>query len=261
MWEKLAQLTKEYRSLNLHEVVDYEKFCMMSVMWHSTKIEGCSLSETDTRVLLEMDITAKGKPLKDHLMLKDHFAAFSFIAEQARSKRMMSPAFIREVGALVMKNTGELVNTVLGSFDTSRGDFRIVQVYVDQKYFPDFSKVDSLINQFCDDFNRKVNKVEGNEILRLAADIHYNFVNIHPFGDGNGRTTRLLMNYVQMYHQQPLIKIFTEDRTEYIDSLNATEAQNNPEIFRNFICSEQIKFLKLEIEKYRGLSTGFNLIQ
>ena len=78
--------------------------------------------------------------------------------------------------------------------------------------------------------------------MKLAADVHYNFVNIHPFGDGNGRTSRLLMNYIQLYHNEPLIKIFTEDRTEYIDALNETEEKENLEIFREFIGKQETKF-------------------
>ncbi len=71
MWDKLNRITGEYKRMNLQDVLDYEKFCIISIMWHSTKIEGCSLSETDTRVLLEYNITASGKPMKDHLMIKD----------------------------------------------------------------------------------------------------------------------------------------------------------------------------------------------
>ncbi len=82
MWTELNRLNNEYKSLNLQDVIDYEKFCIISIVWHSTKIEGCSLTETDTKVLLENDITAGGKPLKDHLMIKDHFDAFQFIKEQ-----------------------------------------------------------------------------------------------------------------------------------------------------------------------------------
>ena len=67
MYKKLNILVKEYKNLNLQEVIDYEKFCIISIVWHSTKIEGCSLTETDTKVLLENDITAAGKPLSDHL--------------------------------------------------------------------------------------------------------------------------------------------------------------------------------------------------
>ncbi len=260
MWGDLDKLNKEYKNLNLQEVLDYEKFCIISIVWHSTKIEGCSLTETDTKILLENGLTAAGKPLQDHLMIKDHFAAFQFIQEQAKLKRKLSVEFIQEIAAYVMKNTGSFTNTALGSFDTSKGDLRLAQVYVDKKYFPDLKKVPSLIAQLCTSINQKIDAVKGTEILKLAADIHYNFVNIHPFGDGNGRTARLLMNYIQLYHNEPLIKIFTEDRAQYIDALNETEEKENLEIFREFIAEQEIKFLQAEIEKYKKLNKGFMLM-
>ena len=241
MWEDFYKINQQYKSLNLQNVIDYEKFCMISILWHSTKIEGCSLTETDTRVLLENDITAAGKPLKDHLMIKDHFAAFQFINEQAKLKRKFSIEFIREIGGLVMKNTGSFINTVSGNFDTSRGDLRLAQVYVEKKYFPDFRKIPALLDQFCISVNERIDLINETDILKLAADVHYNFVNIHPFGDGNGRTARLLMNYIQLYHNEPLVKIFTEDRVEYINALNETEEKENPEIFREFVGKQQIK--------------------
>ena len=137
---------------------------------------------------------------------------------------------------------------------------RLAQVYVDKKYFPDFKKVRSLLEQLCKSVNEKIDTVNDIEILKLAADIHYNFVNIHPFGDGNGRTARLLMNYVQLYHNESLIKIFTEDRTEYIDALNETEEKENLEIFREFIGKQETKFLKAEIDKHKKLNKGFMLM-
>lgn len=253
-------IKKQYLELNLQNVIDYEKFCMISIVWHSTKIEGCYLTETETKVLIENDITAAGKPLKDHLMIKDHFSAFQFIKEQAKGKRKLSVDFIKEIGALVMKNTGGFTKTVLGNFDTSKGDIRLAQVYVDKKYFPDYKKVPTLLEQLCKSVNERIDTVKEEEIIKLSADIHYNFVNIHPFGDGNGRTARLLMNYIQLYHNEPLIKIFTEDRAEYIDALNQTEEQENLDIFREFIINQELKFLKAEIEKYKKIDKGFMLM-
>ena len=230
--------------------IDYEKFCMISIVYNSSKIEGCSLTETDTRILLEHDITAQGKPLTHHLMVKDHYAAFLMIKEAAKIRRQLSVDFIKETNALVMKSTGGYVSTLSGDFDTSKGDLRLAQVYVDKKYFPNFSKVMGLLQILISDINNRINDVTGADIVRLAADIHYHFVNIHPFGDGNGRTARLLMNYIQLYHKEPLIKIFTEDRAEYINSLNETEEKENPSVFRDFICRQQIKFYEQELEKF-----------
>jgi len=260
MWKELEILRKEYLELGLSKAIDYEKFSMISIIYNSTKIEGCSLTENDTKLLLENDITAKGKPLTDHMMVKDYYLAFMFLKETAKQKQKISIDLIKQVAGLVMKNTGGLVNTVSGTFDTSLGDLRKTQVYVDKKFFPDFSKVESLLINLIDKINKRLDKVSNNEILKLSADMHYNLVNIHPFGDGNGRTSRLMMNYIQMYHKEPLIKIFTEDRAEYIDALNKTEELNDVSIFRNFICSQQIKFYKAEIAKFKRKDNGFSLM-
>ncbi len=260
MWNELNKIKQDYLQLNLHNVLDYEKFCMISIVWHSTKIEGCALTETDTKVLLDKDITAAGKPLRDHLMIKDHFEAFQFIKEQAKLKRKLSIDFFKEIGALLMKNTGGITNTALGSFDTSKGDLRLAQVYVDKKYFPDNKKVPTLLDQLCNSVNDKIDNVSNEDVIKLASDIHYNFVNIHPFGDGNGRTARLLMNYIQIYHKEPLVKIFTEDRVQYIDALNEAEEKENLGIFRKFIAEQQIKFLEAEIDKFKKLDKGFSLM-
>ncbi|HPW78281.1 MAG TPA: Fic family protein [Bacteroidales bacterium] len=260
MWKELDILRKEYLGLGLSEVIDYEKFSMISIVYNSTKIEGCSLTENDTKLLLENDITAKGKPLTDHMMVKDHYSAFMFLKEISKQKQKISVDLIKKVAGLVMKNTGGIVNTMAGSFDTSAGDLRKAQVYVDRKYFPDFLKVENLLIKLVENVNQRIDTVSESEILKLSADIHYNLVNIHPFGDGNGRTSRLMMNYIQMYHNEPLIKIFTEDRAEYIEALNKTEELGDISIFRDFICSQQIKFYNAEIAKFKRKDKGFYLM-
>ena len=261
MWPELNNNRKKYLKMELQNILDYERFCMISIIYHSTKIEGCSLTETDTKVLLEKDITAKGKPLKDHLMVKDHYNAFLFLKEEANKKCKLTTEFLQETCSLLMKNTGEVINSISGSFDTSKGDLRRVQVYAGSKYFPDFKKVSGLLEYLFENVNKKIDSVSNeNDILRLASDLHFNLVNIHPFSDGNGRISRLFMNYVLMYHKQPYVKIFTEDHTDYIDALNETEEKDDISVFRNFICNQQNKFFVLEIEKYSKSVNGFNLM-
>jgi Fic family protein len=186
---ELEKYRNEYLSLNLNDNINYEKFSMISIVYNSTKIEGCSLDENDSRLLIENNITAKGKPLADHLMVKDHFDAFLFIKAQAEKKRKLSVDFLKEVAALVMKNTGGPVKTISGEFDSSKGDLRLAQVYAGLKYFPEFSKVPILLEKLWKTINEKIDLVEGVEILNLSADLHYNLVNIHPWGDGNGRVS------------------------------------------------------------------------
>jgi hypothetical protein len=68
------------------------------------------------------------------------------------------------------------------------------------------------------------------------------------------------MNYIQLYHGEPLIKIFTEDRAEYIDALNNTEKLQDLDIFRDFICRQQIKFFEAELDKFNRSKSGFTFL-
>jgi len=103
--------------------------------------------------------------------------------------------------------------------------------------------VPELLKNLFENVNERIDVTyDENEILKLSADLHYNLVNIHLFGDGNGRLSRLFVNYILMYHEQPYVKIFTEDRAEYIDALVETEEKEDLSIFRDFICKQQNKF-------------------
>ncbi len=127
--------------------------------------------------------------------------------------------------------------------------------------FLDYKKVPDLVVEFISNINTKLGQnLDDDDVLNLASDAHYNLVNIHPFADGNGRLSRLIMNYILMYFNQPFVKIFTEDRLEYIDALNKTEENEDLKIFRDFTSSQQIKFFKNEIEKFQNSKKGFNLI-
>jgi Fic family protein len=74
-------------------------------------------------------------------------------------------------------------------------------------------------------------------------------VSIHPFGDGNGRVSRLLMNYILEYHKQPLALIFSEDKADYFQALENSREQESLTPFRNFMYAQQTKFFEQEIAK------------
>jgi len=248
--ENVIQLLEKYNKLDIQQAINWEKYNLYSIVHHSTSIEGASLTEIETQLLLDEGITAKGKPLLHHQMQKDHYNALLFVLDSAREKVPFTPDFLKQVTARVMKNTGSIHNTALGSFDTSKGDFRLLNVYAGETRFVDFSKVPELIQQFCSELNTAISQeIKKEEALILSFDAHFNLVSIHPFEDGNGRVSRLVMNYIQFYHSLPLCNVFKEDKAEYVKALVDTRESNDIEIFRSFMLSQYIKMLEAEISK------------
>ena len=104
-----------------------------------------------------------------------------------------------------------------------------------------------------------------NEQLNLSFDAHFNLVSIHPFYDGNGRTSRLLMNYIQRFFELPLAIVFNESKADYIQALIDARAKNDLEIFRSFMRDEYAKYLLSEIQKFEEMNkpkkgNGFKLM-
>jgi len=90
-------------------------------------------------------------------------------------------------------------------------------------------------------------------------------LSIHPFYDGNGRTSRLLMNYIQAFYDLPIAIVHSNAKAEYIQSLVDTRKKNDIQIFRDFMVSEYTALLENEIRKYEEIAQpkkgkGFNLL-
>jgi Fic family protein len=104
-----------------------------------------------------------------------------------------------------------------------------------------------------------------NQQLNLSFDAHFNLVSIHPFYDGNGRTSRLLMNYIQRYLHLPLAIVFSESKAEYIKALIDARAKDDIEVFRSFMREEYARYLQSEIQRFEEMTKpkkgkGFNLM-
>ncbi|MBL4753816.1 MAG: Fic family protein [Flavobacteriales bacterium] len=109
-----------------------------------------------------------------------------------------------------------------------------------------------MVDDFCSWANNQLNKVKTTEeIFNLAADAHYKLVSIHPFIDGNGRTSRAIMNYMQLRFTKPLIILSQDNRFEYYKALQRTRKEEDISIIRTFIMDEHTPNLEHEIEKVK----------
>lgn len=253
--EKVLALIQQYQSLEFDTIIDYEKFNDYAIVHHSSSIEGSTLTVNETRLLLEEDITPKGKPLSHTLMTKDHYVALKFVLDEAESSNPIKPLFINSINALVMKNTGGIYNTILGQVDASKGEYRKGNVSAGSSYFPSYDKVISLTTDLVNQLDQKLLTVKSKtEILELSFAAHFNLVSIHPFYDGNGRTSRLLMNYIQRRFKLPLAIVYKEDKAEYFNALQESRKLENIAPFNLFMYQQYEKYLVEEINQYQEIN-------
>ncbi|WP_052496335.1 Fic family protein [Pedobacter lusitanus] len=251
---------------NLKRVRRNKGLFLISIAHHSTKIEGSILTELETRVLLEDGLTPGNKALNDSLMVTDHYAALQFALKEARAKRPLSVELLQEINSLVIRNTGSVYNTMPGTVDARDGEFRKGNVVGGDMYFPNYDKVVSLVNDMVEKIKRLMKKsLKLVDQINLSFDTHFNLVNIHPWYDGNGRTSRLMMNYVQAFYDLPLAIVHNESKPKYITALNESLDKDDIKIFREFMGKEYEQLLKVEIKKIEDMDKpkrgkGFTLM-
>ena len=245
---KLENLVTEYKKA-MQGQVDLEKLTRFAITYHSTAIEGSTLTEGQVYNLLDLDIPAKNKPFSEQQMVIDHQKALIFALRKAKEKAPLTEKLIKEIGALVMKNTGSVYNTMLGTFDSTKGDYRLLDVFAGARRFPNSSKVPALMKTLVNEVNGKLKTVKTfSEKCELAFEIHFRFISIHPFADGNGRTTRLLMNYILAMFDLPIFYVFKNSRISYIQALERARETENPAVFYKFMYRQYQKFIEKEMK-------------
>ena len=268
---RFLDVLNEYHSLGIAEQIDYQKFYLYSLITHSTAIEGSTVTEVENQLLFDEGITAKGRSLQEQMMNLDLKAAYEHSMQLARKHADFSVEMLKALSALVMKNTGSQYNTPQGSFDASRGDLRLLGVTAGtggQSYM-NFQKVPAKLAEFCQLTNERRRQLMDTDDLMgqylLSFDAHCQLVTIHPWADGNGRMSRLVMNHLQYEFGLVPVKIVKEDKADYIQALIETRRQESLEPFREFMLEEHIRNLSKEIKEYKQsqndpINIAFDLI-
>jgi Fic family protein len=264
----LLHIIDRYKKLDLSKVIDYERFSRYSISHHSTAIEGSTLTAVETQVLLSDGITPTGKPLEHSLMVTDHHAALLIALDAVSHRQKVTEAFIQKLNAAVMQRTGAVYETPLGRVNAAEGEYRKGNVFAGNHYFVGYDKVPGLMTQLVQEIEKR-RMAGGNalEMLTLSFDAHYQLVTIHPFYDGNGRTSRLLMNFLQAAAGLPLAIVRTEDKAAYIEALVRTRKEENINIFRAFMeeryatqLTQEMSRFQQEIKEPKDQGRGFNFL-
>lgn len=254
---ELLDVLKAYRELGISEQIDYQKFYLYSIITHSTAIEGSTVTEVENQLLFDEGIAAKGKPMVEQLMNLDLKRAYEQSIQWAGEHRPFSIEMLKALSALVMRNTGSVYSTLMGEFDSSKGDLRLVGVTAGAggRSYMNYQKVPKKLQEFCEMVNERRNALiqapNDAEAYLLSFDAHNILVTIHPWVDGNGRMSRLIMNYLQFEFGLIPTKMLKEDKADYIEALNRSREEDSMLPFRQFMLQEHIRNLRQEMEVYK----------
>lgn len=253
---QLLDVLKEYQSLGIAEQIDYDKFYLYSIITHSTAIEGSTVTEIENQLLFDEGITAKGRTLQEQMMNLDLKAAYEKSRTLATHHVPITIDLLKSLAAIVMKNTGSNYKTVLGDFSSANGDLRLLNVRAgtEGKSYLNFQKVPARLKEFCEWLNEERSKLERGNVIdayALSFDAHFRLVTIHPWADGNGRMSRLLMNHLQFDYQLIPMKVMKEQKAEYIQALVNAREQDDISVFLRVMFDLHIRNLQQEIEQFR----------
>lgn len=222
--EKL-KLLNSFRPLPISAVKKLKERFEIEMTYNSNAIEGNSLTLKETFLVINEGLTIKGKPLKDHLEAKDHKEALDYLYElvEKDKKHTFSEMLIRSLNQIVTKNTDR----------EWAGRYRNSGVIIggaDHKP-PESIDVPGLMQAMIKWVSGNKNKLHP---VELASIMHHKLVYIHPFFDGNGRTSRLTMNIILMQSGFPLVIVLKNDRKKYYDVLSKAD-KGDIKPFVNFI--------------------------
>lgn len=251
----IQRLLERHKELGISDQIDYEKFYLYSIITHSTAIEGSTVTEVEAQLLFDEGITAKGKPLIEQLMNLDLKAAYDYGRTWIKRHEDITVESLVTLAARVMARTGGEYNSLGGSFDASKGELRKLNVTAGAggRSYMNWKKVPVKLKAFCDELNKRrkaVDKCDKAAVYELSFWAHYELVTIHPWADGNGRTSRLLMNLLQMEYDVLPTKVFKEDKAEYIQALIDTREAEDTNIFINCMAKLHCEHLQQDIDQF-----------
>ncbi len=240
------------------EAIIMQKF-RLDWNYNSNNLEGNSLTFGETKALILFGITAQGKPLKDHFEITGHDQAIKWVTEVVTGDYPLTESFIRELHTLLLKSPYDVDAITSDGQATQRriavGQYKTAPNHVLTKTgeifrFATPEETPALMHDLLNWYRDKIEEPDFDPII-LAAEFHYKFIRIHPFDDGNGRTARILMNFILMRFGYPPVIIKTEDKENYFSALQQADAGIIKPFF-DFIATDLIRSLEIMIAGAKG---------
>ena len=207
----------EYNSLPKSAKEKSKDIFAIKFTYNTQKIEGSTLTLKETANLLENGIMPGNKPLRDAKEAEAHQKVFFNMLNYEKNMGLQ----------VILKWHKELMQDT--KLDVA-GKIRNHSVAIAQSKFipPMYLELDILLKEFFDWYNKEKKKLHP---VELAALVHFKFVTIHPFSDGNGRISRLMMNFILKDNKFPLLDISYTKRSSYYNALERSNLKNDNNIF------------------------------
>ena len=242
--DRLKQELDALRPLPQEVIARVEQKLRIESNYHSNAIEGNSLTLGETRSLILHGLTARGKPMRDHLDIKGHDEAVKAIEHAVKEEHGLTEVFIRNLHRVLLKEPYEVAAVTpagqrasrlisIAAYKTTPNN--VITSTGETYYFTPPEQVKQEMGDLIDWYRAQAAKREHPVII--AAIFHYRFVRIHPFDDGNGRMARLLMNLILIKHGYTVAIVQRDTRDRYLQELEQADQTEDPAQFIDYIAS------------------------
>lgn len=238
----LDSLLKVFKKLSPSSQVQKEKMAehfSLEYTYESNKIEGNTLTLSETLLVIKEGITISGKSVGEHLEAINHSEAIEIMYDMVKNRIDFEERFVLQLNGLILR----------GIDSRNAGRYRSVNVRISgAKHIP---PEPYMVPVLMEGYFRFFRQVEKNlHPVLLAAEMHERLVTIHPFIDGNGRTSRLVMNLILLMHGYPIaiLKGDSESRMKYYSALEQVQMDGNPEEFHLLVIDALKRSLVEHIE-------------
>lgn len=208
----------------------YDEF-MLSLTYHSNKIEGSTLTEPEMAAILFQDAALADKSIVEQMEVKNHQAALQYLFLHLTEGKAVGEELILKLHAMLMNG-----------IQADAGRYRTHGVRIAGAHVPtaNYMKVPELMGRLSREIQTK-----EKDIISHVARIHSRFEQIHPFSDGNGRVGRLLLHAMLLKENFPPAMIRQEKRRFYMMYLNKSQLQEDFIQLEDFMCDAVLEAYRL----------------
>ena len=263
MIRQLENLIAEYKKLQpLSEETQKkldQKF-RLEFNFNSNHLEGNTLTYGETKLLLIFDQVKSNHEMRELEEMKAHDVALAMIKQEAADKdKPLTERFIRELNETILfRDFWKDAITPDGQSTRRKikvGQYKeypnsVIQSNGEVFEYASPQETPILMGELVDWYNAEVEKGEFTAI-QLAALLHYKYIQIHPFDDGNGRVARLLVNYVLFRYDLPPVIIKTDDKKNYLRALQQADSGDLP-VFVDYMINQLAWSVDISIRAAKG---------